>query len=208
MKNSVKKIYQIFAEAAGNTTDIYYSVYEDYFKNSKTPWRELQAVIEYCKNVGSDDNNPQRISENKRQNLIRNYNNALREIVHMLVNEGMELDAFYEKLYKIVFKSGIFPQDDDVQVVLLELMARNYPDLPYYPIHNPLVMTNEDFLNAVQEILPQVRKGMSVVNRGLNSNTEIISQLWSIANELDSDKKKIIFLSAIVGIASRNGQHG
>lgn len=127
--------------------------------------------------------------------------------IHVLVNEGLELNAFYEKLYKVVFKSGIFPQDDDAQVVLLELMARNYHDLPYYPIHEPLVMTNEDFLNAVQEMLPQVRKGMSVVNRGLKSNTEVISQLWNIADELDSDKEKIIFLSAIVGIASRSGQH-
>ena len=44
------------------------------------------------------------------------------------------------------------------------LMARNYHDLPYYPIHDPLVMTNEDFMNAVQEMLPQVRRGMSVMS--------------------------------------------
>lgn len=70
-----------------------------------------------------------------------------------------------------------------------------------------MVMTNEDFMNAVQAMLPQVRKGMSIVNRGLNSNTEVISQLWNIAKELDSDKERVIFFSAIVGIASRNGQH-
>lgn len=206
MNTNAEKIKKILSTATGNTTDIYYTIYEKFFLNCKCPWKELQAVVEHCENVGIEDNNPQKINRERRQNLIRIYGNVLREIVHVLVNENLDLDAFYKKLYTVIFKSGIFPQDSEVQVVLLELMARNLRDLPYYQILDPLVMTNEDFGKAVNEMLPQVRRGMSVISRGLNSNTEIISQLWNIAKQLETDKEKIIFLSAIVGIASNNGQ--
>ena len=208
MKTIEEKIIKMLSGSPGNITDIYYAVYEEFFKKKGFSWQELRTVIEYCGIVGSDDKNPARISVEQRQKIINIYGNALQEIVHVLVNENLETDNFYKKLYTVVFKSDIFPQDEIVHTVLLELMARSLRDLPYYPLRQPLVMSEEEFRKAFNEMLPQIRKGISIVNRGLNSNTEIISQLWNIANELDTDKKKIIFFSAMVGLAGDKDKPG
>ena len=65
-------------------------------------------------------------------------------------------------------------------------------------------MDNNEFREASKMMLPQLRKGMSVLNRGLETNTEVVSQLWPISQELQSDRERIIFFSAIVGLAYGN----
>lgn len=201
MKKAENNLTRLLTTAKGNSTDIYYTVYEEYIKKSETPWRELQKIVEYAYEVGTDDKNAKRIAEERINDIVKKHGYILTHLVHYFVVENLPEEDFYKKLYNIVFASDIFPRDDEVQVVLLQLLAKNVPGLPYFPLHNVMKMTDDEFREASKKMLPQLRKGMSVLNRGLATNTEAISQLWPISQELQTDKEKIVFFSAIVGLA-------
>ena len=204
MKKNEDKLTKLLLTAKGNSTDVFYVVYEEHIKNSKEPWYVLQKVIEYSDDIGTDDNNSKRIADEKIKEIVKKYGFFLSELVRFFVSEELPEKDFYKKLYNTVFMSETFPQDADVQVVLLQLLARNVPNLPYIVLHNVLKMTNDEFRAATKKMLPQIRKGMSILQRGLMTNTEVISQLWPISQELKTDKEKIIFFSAIVGLAFNN----
>lgn len=183
---------------------IYYTAYEEYIKNSKQPWRNLQKIIEYAYDVGTDDNNSKRIDNQKINDIVKKHGHFLSELVRYFITENVPEEEFYKKLYNIVFVSDTFPKEDDVRVILLQLLAKNIPGLPYFPLSNVMKMDDNEFREASKKMLPQLRKGMSVLNRGLETNTEAISQLWPISKELQTDREKIIFFSAIVGLVFGN----
>lgn len=208
-KRAEDKLTKLLATAKGNSTDIYYTVYEEHIKNSKEPWRELQKVIDYAYDVGGDDAHSKRISDETIRDTVKKHGHFLSELVHYLIVKNVAEEEFYKELYNLVFASNTFPQEEEVQVVLLQLLARNIPGLPYFPLHDVLKMKDDEFREASKKMLPQLRKGMSVLNRGLETNTEAISQLWPIAQELETDKEKIIFFSAIAGFLYGNqGKQG
>ena len=204
MKKTEDKLTKLLETAKGNSTDIYYTAYEEYLKNSKQPWRNLQRIIEYAYDVGTDDNNSKRIDNKKINEIVKKYGHFLSELVRYFSVENVAEEDFYKKLYNIVFVSDTFPKEDDVRVILLQLLAKNIPGLPYFPLSNVMKMDDDEFREASKKMLPQLRKGMSVLNRGLETNTEAISQLWPISQELQTDREKIIFFSAIVGLVFGN----
>ena len=204
MKKVVDKLTELLETAKGNSTDIYYTAYEEYIKNSKQPWRNLQKIIEYAYDVGTDDNNSKRIDNQKINDIVKKHGHFLSELVRYFITENVPEEEFYKKLYNIVFVSDTFPKEDDVRVILLQLLAKNIPGLPYFPLSNVMKMDDNEFREASKKMLPQLRKGMSVLNRGLETNTEAISQLWPISKELQTDREKIIFFSAIVGLVFGN----
>lgn len=204
MKKAEEKLIRLLVNAKGNSTDIYYTVYEEYLKSCKEPWHNLQTIIEYAGDVGEDDNNSKRVKAEIKQESIRNYGSFLREMVRLFIRENLTEEEFYKKLYNAVFVSELFPQNSDVQVILLQLLAKGIPDLPYFPLHDVLKMSDDDFRSETKKILPQIRKAMSILCRGLETNTEAISQLWPVSKELETDKEKIIFFSAVVGLAFNN----
>lgn len=204
MKKAVDKLTELLETAKGNSTDIYYTAYEEYIKNSKQPWRNLQKIIEYAYDVGTDDNNSKRIDNQKINDIVKKHGHFLSELVRYFITENVPEEEFYKKLYNIVFVSDTFPKEDDVRVILLQLLAKNIPGLPYFPLSNVMKMDDNEFREASKKMLPQLRKGMSVLNRGLETNTEAISQLWPISKELQTDREKIIFFSAIVGLVFGN----
>ncbi len=204
MKKTEDKLSKLLTTARGNCIDIFYTVYEEHIKNSKEPWCVLQKVIEYADNVGIDDGNSKRIAAEKMNNIVQKHGHFLSELVRYFVVKNLTKEDFYKKIYNVVFVSDTFPQEDEVRVVLLKLLAINIPCLPYFPLHDVMKMTDNEFREASKMMLPQLRKGMSVLNRGLMTNTEVISQLWPISQELQTDRERIIFFSAIVGLAFGN----
>lgn len=204
MKKAEDKLTKLLEAAKGNSTDIYYTVYEDFIKNGEQPWHNLQKIIEYAYDVGTDDKNSKRIDNKKINDIVKKHGYFLSELVRYFIVENVSEEDFYKKIYNTVFISDIFPKEDDVRVVLLQLLAKNIPGLPYFPLSNVMKMDDNEFREASKKMLPQLRKGMSVLNRGLETNTETISQLWPISKELQNDREKIIFFSAIVGLAFGN----
>lgn len=58
LKNTLKK-------ASGNTTDIYFMLYTDYFENGDNPAEALKIILEYPNEIGDQkDENPSNISLN------------------------------------------------------------------------------------------------------------------------------------------------
>lgn len=204
MKKTEDKLTKLLATAKGNSTDIYFTAYEEYIKNSEKPWHELKTVIEYAYDIGTDDTHSKRINDEKINDIVKRHGQFLSVLVHHFIVENLEIEDFYKKIYNMVFVSDAFPKEDEVHVVLLQLLARNIPGLPYFPLHDVMKMDDNEFREASKMMLPQLRKGMSVLNRGLETNTEVVSQLWPISQELQSDRERIIFFSAIVGLAYGN----
>ena len=127
MKKSEDKLTKLLATAKGNSTDIYFTAYEEYIKNSEKPWHELKTVIEYAYDIGTDDTHSKRINDEKINDIVKRHGQFLSVLVHHFIVENLEIEDFYKKIYNMVFVSDAFPQEDEVHVVLLQVLARNIP---------------------------------------------------------------------------------
>ena len=194
------KVLKVLKEAQGNTTDIYNTIYKDYMQTSDEPWEVLRIVIDYPETVGSVDDAPSLIDEEKHKTIATTYRRLLRETVRVLVGANMEPDTFYQKLYRIVFNSELFPDDIATHTVLLELLADDVPLLPYYYLTDLLQMPDSVFRDTIAQITPQLQKAVHILNRHFGSKTEEVSQLWETSMEIEPKEAKIVFWTVVLDI--------
>jgi hypothetical protein len=195
--NSIQKILK---EAQGNRTDIYLTLFREYVKPSDTPWMVLKSIVEYQDPVGTNDGSPSQIDPNEYQNTIRIYHKLLHETVRVIAQKNMPEDDFYICLYQNIFESKLFPEDDEVHAVFLEVLSEEIPELPYIQMQNLLKMGDEDFREITAKVTPQLNKAVYVLNRHLGSKTEETSQLWEIAQSLDGRNQQIVYWALIISL--------
>ena len=195
--NSIQKILE---EAQGNCTDIYLTLFQECVKTSDTPWQVVKSIIEYQNPVGIDDGSPSRVNPNEYQKTIRLYLNLLHETVRVIAQKNMPEDDFYRCLYRNVFESDLFPKDDLVHAVFLEVLSKQIPELPYTQMQNLLEMSDERFREITAEVTPQLNKAVYVLNRHLGSKTEETSQLWEIARTLEDRNQQIVYWAMIISL--------
>ena len=198
----INKAQSIISNASGNYLDVYYALYEECIKPSDAPWRILKTILEYNDDIGSDDDSPSIITSEKEQEL-ECYYPALKEITRMLARENSPEDVFYRKLYDGIFASNLFPEDDMTSAVILKMLSREVPDVPYYYLENIVDMGNEEYQQVLERIRPQIYKTFHVFNRNL-SRTGEASQLLQTSYELDNEKDKAVYWSAVVAIIQRH----
>ena len=116
-----------------------------------------------------------------------------------ILRENLEEEAFYQKLYRAVFKSEVFPSDKITSAILLKMMADGAKELPYFQLTDLLDISNEEFRTIIDEIRPQLNRSITLLNRHLDTATMESSQLWKIASELDREKQ-IVYWAVIIGI--------
>lgn len=204
---SESDILRILDEAQGNRTDVYLTLFQEYVKASDAPWQIVKLIIENGNQVGTDDNLPSQISHDKYQETIQLYQNLLHETVRVIAQKNMSEDDFYICLYQSIFSSELFPKEDEQCAVLLEILSEKIPELPYVQMQNLLEMSDETFKKTTDELNPQLRKAIYVLNRHLRSKTEETSQLWEIANTLGDRDHQIVYWAMIISIIRTSVNH-
>ena len=198
----VKQVIKFLEEKQLNPIDVCEAFLKDIIPKSKKPWIFFQIFIENWEKVGKD-NVPSVLLSQDEEELVKNkYKLLLLEIVRAIYRETKESNLFYKKLYEVVFKSGIFPTDKKTTAVLLKMMTKEISILPYYKVDNLLLMSDVEFNNAMQKIRPQLRKAEGAFLRGFGSRTELVSQLYTIASEINDRDLEIVFWSVMYYYAS------
>ncbi|NSG82168.1 hypothetical protein HFM85_07170 [Blautia schinkii] len=207
MKN-VREMIQIkCSNATGNIYDIYYALYMDFLSESQldNPASILQELLEEVSRYKfEDDKNYKYIAETDIEETQNHYFSLLSAYIHSLTLDNLNEQDFYSKIYNVVFKSDIFPQDIKSQSILLYFLAEKIPEIPYFQATNLLKMPAEEYKATIQRLNPQIEKIINILNRRFATRTEEASQIYEIISSIEDKKDKIVLLAVYTNIIQRN----
>ena len=189
-------------EAKGNPLDIYAALYQEHLLTSEDPSAVLRKILQFDAHpIGAeDDNSPDIMSSEDENRIKRSYYRLTREVTRVLAMENLPTDEFYKKLYSRIFDSDIFPDDKNVKIVLLRILAEDAIEVPYFQAEQTLDMDNEDFQTAVERVDHYITQALHMLNRHFDSRTMEASQLCRIASEISDEDDRIVYWAVIISI--------
>lgn len=201
MKNIIDQI----KNSCDNIYDVYFLLYKECIFEEENPSMKLKEIItEMQKQEFVHTKNSLYIDVNYIEEIQDKYYELLKMCVDTLINENVEENEFYKKLYETVFTTGIFTQEEKAQAVYLYLLSEQIPGLPYFQVFNLLKMSDQEYHDTIQRIKPKLERVFDVLNRKFKSRTEEASQIYEIMSEIQSREEKIVFLSVYTNIIHKN----
>jgi len=173
-------------------------------ENNQENYLTFKAIIEVSNDVRlsedeSDESNP----------VIRKIGNQyymlLKELVSSIARLNLIPEEFYERLYKSIFQSNIFPERETDRGIILYFLALKINGLPYFQAKNPIILDDEKFKEIIKEIKPELDKAMYMIKDRFDSLTEMASQLSDIADSLKSKEKKSVFWACVLQRFNKDG---
>lgn len=208
MNNSIQnKVNLILNTAQGNTLDICYTLYFEYVRSAEKPAEILQQILQFDNPIGTEDAPPEKIGDERRDQIGLKYYRLLREIVRFIANENFSSEEFYQSLYEHIFTSSLFPQNDEDRAVILWLLVDKIQEVPYYQAIGLLEKSNEEYRDAITRIKPQLKQAIHMLNRYFSSRTEETSQLVRISSEIKDNTDLIVFWSALHSLIQKSGEN-
>mgnify|MGYP004512439813 CR=1 FL=1 len=209
MENITTIIKDKCTNATGNIYDIYYALYKDcLLAEHEHPATVLQELLEEVQQHNfEDDQNYNFVTKSEINETSYLYFALLKSYVRSLALQNLNEQDFYEQLYKTLFQSVIFPQDEKKQSILLCLLAENLPEIPYFHMDNLLEMSDDEYKKTTQRLKPQIDKILSILKRDFKSRTEAASQIYETISSLEDRNDKIVLLSIYTGMIQNNIQH-
>lgn len=208
MQNNIPtKIIYFLENAQGHPLDIYTHIFQENVDAGQEPQKVLQDILQNSFiEVGSDEAPADIMSDAAAQKIKKLYYNLLHEIVRVLAAGNPTVEDFYSQLYQKVFESGLFPENRQVKAVLIQMLANEIPELPYYQADNLLEMTNEEYRKGIDRVKPSLYEAIHMLNRHFESRTKEASQLCRIASELADEADRVIYWSIVIDLLRRFGQ--
>lgn len=200
-----KQLYRLLETSSGNPLDIHYTLYTEFLATSEIPDKLLRIILEYSRDIGNvDDNAPTRMCERDiAEYLFKNFD-LVNAITENIVNQNLEVEDFYRKLYNNLFVLDILPHEDKDQAILLYVLtSKRVAGVPYYHADNLLRMSDDEYNEIINGIEEKISLAVYMLNRNFNSKTEEVSQLWNIASDIQTREEQIVFWSVIINIIRR-----
>ncbi len=195
LKNTLKK-------ASGNTTDIYFMLYTDYFENGDSPAEALKIILEYPNEIGDQkDENPSNIRYKEECKLVAVFEEMITGITNRIVEMNLEKSDFYAKLYKIIFQcdNGLFPHTKEEKVIALKILSENVSAVPYYQILETEKVSKEEFESGIDMLWDYIQEAdHMLMHRQFHTTPEEAAQVLRIADEINDRKKQIIFWTVLI----------
>lgn len=166
-------------------------------ENVQANYLAFKEIIEISNEIKlledeKDDSNP------TIRRLGNQYYMLLKELVSSTARLNLIPEEFYERLYKNIFQSSIFPEKDSERGIILYFLAQKINGLPYIQAKKPIILEEEKFREIITEIKPDLDKAMYMIRDRFDSLTEIASQLTDIADSLNSKEKKSVFWACVL----------
>lgn len=182
----------------------YISIYRKILSTNKTDnYLSFMKIIE----VSDTIDYPETEDEEQVREIVLQYYRLLSDLVSAIAKLNLIPESFYEKLYKSIFQSDIFPETEADRGIILYILAQKMPSLPYRQAHNPVVLEDERFSDLVDSIKDELSEALYFMfNNRFNSRTEAASQLSDIAESLDSREKKAVFWACVLINAQRQSE--
>ena len=191
-----KSLSDAMAEKSKNSTDIYYTIYQEFFTGAENPSDLLKQVIEFPGNVGDDSLTPQKISQQTERETIKQYKSFLTSSVDLLIKQNLPIDSFYENLWKVIYCSPTSPKDAESCSIILKFL-KNTPVLPYFQAIDLLEMENSEFSSRVEKLRPRITEAIHMLNRHFSQKTQESSQIYRLAQSL-SFEDACVYWAAII----------
>lgn len=157
----------------------------------------FQKIIEVSDGISPADSDS--VDKNP---LVRDIGNQYYLLLKGLVQSISRLnpvpEEFYEKLYKSIFQSDVFPQKDAERGVILYLLSESITGLPYYRANDPVKLENDAFNEIVKELKDELKKALYILNDRFDSRAEEASQLCDIADSIEEREKKSVFWACVI----------
>ncbi len=195
-QNIEQELVQFLQEARGNILDIFYDVYEQFFKSNKSPQCLLHIIFEFAEEIGTDVEESTKVSD-EIQEAVENQLLEIKGIVLKIAEENPSPDIFYANLWNELFASSSVSQNNEHCAVLLKMLNEDVPILPYYQASNLCHMEDSDFKASLQKIRSQIVESTHMLNRHFDQKTETVSQLCRIANGLPQEDMYVYWATII-----------
>ena len=119
-------------------------------------------------------------------------------ILDNLISEKPDQETFYHKLYAKIFDELLFSTDIERICAIAFLVI--CPKIPYFQLCDGLKMDIDEYKEIAVSIHEQFSKAIFAIYYGYEQNTELATQFYEIVKELDSDKKRIVFISQLISL--------
>ena len=198
---------KILENASGNTTDIYFEIYTDYFENGDNPVEALKIILEYSNEIGDrKDENPIKIDYREECRLVAAFEEMISGVTDRIVGMNLTKNEFYEKLYSAIFNSNneIFPQTKEEKVIALKILSESVGAVPYYQILDVEKVSKEEFESGIVRLWSYMQEAIHMLmHRKFSTTPEEAAQVLRIADELTDWKDKVIFWTFLINALRR-----
>lgn len=207
MEKLYDKLKNTIYNATANVIDVYGILYREYIADQENPCEALQIILEETIKVKFDcEGTPETVAADTVDEVRDVYFGMLQETARVLAHMDLDVSSFYQKLYKHVFESDIFPKDEDSRVALLYLLGEEVPGMPYYPIVDLIKINGDKFKEIVERLTPQIYETRYMLGHEFSKKTERASQIYRIMNQVDSVEEKVVYLAVLFTILTENGK--
>lgn len=202
IENTERKLVQFLQDAKGNVLDIFYDVYEQFLKDSKSPQSLLPIIFEFPGRIGSDDEKNVKVSD-AAQDEVKEHLSEIEDIATKIAEENQAPDIFYANLWKDIFVSSSFSQSSEQCAVLLRILNEAVLLLPYYQAFDLCHMEDSKFKASLERIGLRIVESTHMLNRHFEQKTETASQLCRIAKDL-SQEDTYVYWAAMIGLIEKS----
>lgn len=200
-----EQISRLLETSSGNPLDIHYTLYTEFLVKSENPDKLLRLILEYPETIGNvDDNAPTCMTERDVVEYLFVNFDLITAITKNIIDQNLNVDDFYKKLYNNLFVLDILPhQDKDQAILLYTLSSKKILGIPYYYAENLLMMSDDQYNNIIDSIEDKISLAVYMLNRKFKTKTEEVSQLWNIASSLQTREEQVVFWAVIINIIRR-----
>ena len=190
------KLVEFLQDAEGNTLDVFYDVYEQFLKDSKSPQTFLPIIFQFTGRIGSHEENSVKVSEVV-QDEVAQHLSKVKDIITKIAKENLTPDVFYSNLWKDIFVSSSFSQSSEQCAALLGMLHKNILILPYYQAFDLCYMEESEFKASLERIRSRIVESTHMLNRHFKQKTETVSQLCRIAKDLSQEDTYVYWATMI-----------
>lgn len=186
--------------ASGNTTDVFYSLYTDFFEKGDKPEEVLRTLIEYPEEIGdAKDENPTKISQQRETRCYLEFAKMINATAYRIAEMNLSKEDYYKELYKVIFCSEdkLWPQDKEEKVIALRILSESVP--AYYQVIETETVSKEEFDAGGNKITSKLQEALYMLeHRKFATTPEETAQVLRIADSIENGKEKIIFWTIIL----------
>lgn len=205
-----ERLKRTLETATGNSTDIYFELYTDYFENGGEPEEALRIILEYPEEIGDEnDNNPVKIRYSEEVSLIGMFEEMINGMTDRLAEMNLTKNIFYQKLYQNIFccDNELFPQTKEEKVIALKILSESVGMVPYYQLLDTEEVSKDEFDDGMERILEYRQEAVHILmHRQFATTPDEAAQILRITNEITAEKDKIIFLAFLINVLRRNNE--
>lgn len=203
LKNTLKK-------ASGNTTDIFFTLYTDYFENGDNPVEALKTILEYPDKIGDqEDENPSNIIYKEECRLVAAFEEMITGVTNRIVELNLAKNDFYQKLYETIFQcdNEFFPHTKAEKVIALKILSESVSVVPYYQIIETEKVSKEEFESGIDKLWDYIQEaGHMLMHRQFPTTPEEAAQVLRVADGINDRKERIIFWTILINTLRRRGE--